>query len=251
MIGPAITQLRPIGLGELTARAALMARVDRKYMLPPAELPELLAVVADGARVLDIDGRRDFGYRSVYFDTPRLDSFLATARRRRRRFKVRVRSYLDTGTRYVEVKTRGPRGSTVKRRVPCVDESRLGDGADLLLVEAGVPATSDRFEPALTTTYRRSTLFLPATGGRVTVDTDLTWTVPGGGRLETPGRVIVETKSPGAASAVDRLLWSLGHRPCAVSKYGTGLAALRPELPANRWHPVLRRHFPNDEERRP
>jgi len=247
MIG--VDHLRPVGLDELTSRAALMSRVDRKYMLPPGELPELLAAVADAVLVLDIEGRRDFGYRSVYFDTPHLDSFLGTVRRRRRRFKVRVRSYLDTGGRYTEVKTRGPRGATVKRRTACRDESRLDTGAGLLLAEAGVAAAPARFRPTLTTTYRRTTFLLPATGGRVTVDTHLTWTVPGGGRLETPGRVIVETKSAGAALPVDRLLWSLGHRPCSVSKYGTGLAALRPELPANRWQPVLRRHFPTEEER--
>ena len=57
-------------------------------------------------------------------------------------------------------------------------------------------------------------------------------------------RTIVETKAGRAGSGADRLLWSLRHRPCPVSKYGTGLAALRPDLPANRWLPVLRRHFP-------
>ncbi|MEV4352468.1 hypothetical protein AB0J83_49085 [Actinoplanes sp. NPDC049596] len=42
---------------------------------------------------------------------------------------------------------------------------------------------------------------------------------------------------------MDRLLWSLAHRPAPPSKYATGLAALRTDLPANRWRPLLRRHF--------
>jgi len=33
------------------------------------------------------------------------------------------------------------------------------------------------------------------------------------------------------------------HRPCGVSKFGIGMAVLRPELPANRWLRVVRRHF--------
>jgi hypothetical protein len=108
---------------------------------------------------------------------------------------------------------------------------------------AGISVDPGRFRPALTTCCRRTTLFLPAAGSRVTVDTGLAWALPGGPAARLPDRAILETKADRAASGVDRLLWSLNRRPSSVSKYGTGLAALRPELPANRWRPVLRRHF--------
>ena len=65
----------------------------------------------------------------------------------------------------------------------------------------------------------------------------------GGPQLALPGLAIVETKSSSTPSAADRRLWRHGHRPTRVSKYGTGLAALHEHLPANKWHPVLRRHF--------
>ena len=55
--------------------------------------------------------------------------------------------------------------------------------------------------------------------------------------------VIVETKSLSAASATDRLLWRAGHRPVPVSKFATGLAALNPDLPRNRWARILRGPF--------
>ena len=45
------------------------------------------------------------------------------------------------------------------------------------------------------------------------------------------------------AGELDRLLWANGHRPASISKFGTGLAALRPGLPRNKWSRVLRRHF--------
>ena len=41
----------------------------------------------------------------------------------------------------------------------------------------------------------------------------------------------------------NRLLWSAGHRPSSISKYATGMAALRPDLPSNKWAPILRHHF--------
>lgn len=54
-----------------------------------------------------------------------------------------------------------------------------------------------------------------------------------------PGLVIVETKSGARPSDADRLLWAEGHRPQTISKYATGLAALRSHLPRNRWHRLL------------
>lgn len=229
-----LDDLDPIGLDELVRQASLQTRVDRKYLLPADRLPHVLRRLAGTARVLDIGGRRRFGYRSEYFDTAGLDSYLAAAHRRRNRFKVRVRTYVDTGGRYVEVKTRGPRGTTVKERAPYTGGALTG---------VRVPCDTGLLRPVLTTVYERTTLYLPATGGRVTVDAGCAWQLTDGTALRLPDRVIVETKAAGGACEADRLLWSLGHRPCPMSKYGTGLAALRPDLPANRWLPTLRRHF--------
>ncbi|MFY1696415.1 MULTISPECIES: polyphosphate polymerase domain-containing protein [unclassified Solwaraspora] len=254
-----IDRLPPIGLDDLVTRAELLTRVDAKYLLPVTDLPDVLRDLADSgtARVLQIDGCRTFRYRSVYFDTPDLASFHAAARTRRHRYKVRVRSYLDTDLHVVEVKTRGRRGVTVKQRIPYPSTGlaatpTLSDGAvrawvDAQLAAAGFHSAGLRFDPVLTTTYQRITLFLPLVGSRMTVDTGLTWSLPAGAgpalwrELRLPHRAVVETKSPRAACAVDRLLWSAGHRPRAISKYATGLAALRPDLPANRWRPTLRR----------
>ncbi|PZF88905.1 molecular chaperone [Micromonospora endophytica] len=251
-----VDRLPPIGLDRLIGQAALLTRVDRKYLPPVADLPTLLGPLTGRAEVLQIDGQRQFSYQSVYFDTPDLGSFHAAARRRRHRYKVRLRSYLDSDRHVVEVKTRGRRGITIKHQLPCADTAQWAAGSraglageirthvDAVLADAGFRTTGLPLRPVLSTTYRRTTLFLPAAGSRVTIDVDLGWTLPDGTGLRVPHRAVVETKSPGGTSAVDRLLWSAGHRPCVISKYATGLAVLRPELPANRWQPALRRLFP-------
>jgi hypothetical protein len=69
-----LADLPGIGLDELLLRAALQTRIDRKYVLDADRLPRLLAALDGIARVLDIDGRRWFGYLSTYFDTPGLDA---------------------------------------------------------------------------------------------------------------------------------------------------------------------------------
>ena len=109
--------LAPTSLAELNSAAGLLTRVDRKYLVPLERAQELVGGLISEAQVLDIDGRRRFSYASTYFDTPGLEAFMLTARKRRRRFKVRTRTYLDSGLCFLEVKTRGARGTTVKRRM--------------------------------------------------------------------------------------------------------------------------------------
>lgn len=242
-----LDDLAPIALDELNQRAQLLTRVDRKYLVTRSIADRLVAELADQALVLQIGGAREFGYRSVYFDTPALSSFHGAAHGRRRRFKVRIRTYLDSGDRFVEVKTRGQRGATVKERVPAWCEDRLDpDDRQYVrdaLTAGGIDVDVRSLSPALTTEYDRSTLYTPATGGRTTIDTSLRWRGPDGAGFTPPDLAIVETKSSGSASDVDRLLWSMRQRPRSVSKYATGLAVLRPDLPSHKWRPVMRRHF--------
>ena len=95
----------------------------------------------------------------------------------------------------------------------------------------------------MTTAYRRTTLVDLDDIARVTIDANLRcmdWTGRSVGLVDD---FIVETKSGGSPSATDRQLWAAGLRPEKISKFGTGLAALHPELPSNKWHRTLQRHF--------
>lgn len=251
LVDPA-TALAPIGLEELVERASLLARVDRKYVVPAATLPLLLAASPRSTRVLEIAGRRSFGYRSTYLDTPERHSYLLAGRRHRRRFKVRTRAYLDTGTCWLEVKTRAGRDLTVKERMEHHDAELAPlsqEGlrfVDERLAAGRLAPVAARLEPVLVTAYSRTTLFLPESASRVTVDTDLGWTSLVGPRhrdLDRPALAVVETKTGSTPSAFDRLLWSRGHRPVQISKYGVGMAALHPELPHLKWHRALDTHL--------
>lgn len=234
--------LPAIGLAELNASAALLTRVDRKYVLAEADLPALWASLPPDASVLEIDHARAFAYRSTYLDTAGLDAYRASAHARRRRWKVRTRSYA-TGESFLEVKTRRA-ASTVKERIalPTVDPL-AGEGTPFVqsrLAGAGIAVDAAALHPTLVTTYERTTIHLPGSGSRVTLDSGLVWELPGGeARRHFAGRVIVETKSGSTPSTLDHALWRLGHRPARISKYAVGLALLRPDLPANRWHRLL------------
>jgi hypothetical protein len=245
----ALATLPAVGLDALNAASELLVRTDRKYVIPLDDLAPMLMGVP-GLRVLEIDGRRKSRYESTYLDTTDLTSWAASAHPRRRRWKARTRLYADTGECWLEVKTRGTRGVTVKERlrydVASRDEISV-EAADWVrerLVAAGSPEVDPRgLVATLTTSYRRTTLLLPAGAGRATIDFDLSWT-SASGRAEAGNVLVVETKSAGrTAGPLDRTLWQLGHRPARISKYGTGLSLLTPELPGNRWHRVTTRHL--------
>jgi hypothetical protein len=259
--------LRPVGLDELAAVDDLQVRRDRKYLLPLAALDGFLAAIAEvadrgptgpsvggqsvgaeaadaGAGVLTIEGVRTFRYESVYFDTVDLASYLGAARRRPQRFKVRTRSYLDTVLCMLEVKTRDARSRTVKHRHPYDINLRSQLTSIGRQFVASIPhsaPTAERLHPMLTTAYRRATILLP--GARVTIDIDLTWERPDGQATALGHLALIETKTPGPPCTIDRILWQAGHRPVGISKYATGLAALSPDLPANKWNRILRHHF--------
>lgn len=230
-----------IGLTDLVADAAMLTRVDRKYRLTSADADAIADALPAEMAVLTIDGQHSFGYRSTYFDSPDLDAYLGAGRGRRRRFKVRTREYLDSGTCWLEVKTRGPRGTTVKQRI-AHDSSDVLDAEFIAQIFADhhIEVDATELTPVLRTDYRRMTIHVPGDVGRpatrATIDSDLAWTdLPDEVRLELPNLVVVETKGYPAPSDLDRVLWRHGHRPDRISKFGLGLAVLRPDLPELKW----------------
>ena len=201
--------------------------------------------------MLEIDRRRAFGYRSAYLDTPDLHSYLGAGRSHRRRWKVRTRTYLDAGpgatSTWLEVKTRGgARPDPQAAHRPPDAELRCGLTAEGRAFVGAIVGDQHAatLRPVLATAYQRSTLFLPSSASRVTLDVDLGWSSLRAVRdLDRPSLAIIETKTGSTPSAVDRLLWSRGHRPVRISKYGVGMAALSPALPRLKWHHVLDRHL--------
>ncbi len=258
-----VAAFAPVSLEEIQDRADLQTRVDRKYVVPTDLVVELLTAHPH-LGVLEIDGLRRFGYESVYFDTPDLVSYRGAAHGRRRRFKVRTRTYTDAGDCVFEVKVKGGRGETVKERLPY----GLADAATITPQAAAFAGTVlhdtlpdaaglvDGLRPTMITAYDRTTFVDHVAGTRLTCDTSLRCApardqvtdpggevVAGGERVELADCVLLESKSPGAVTAIDRWLWARGHRPDRISKYCVGLAALDPALPANRWHRTLVRYF--------
>lgn len=247
---PAADRLEPIDLEALDAVAALRRRFDTKYLMPRHAAGELLERLRPTHRVLEIDGLRRFHYRSTYFDTDELAAFSDHLQGRRRRLKVRVRRYSETGACFLELKLRGPRDCTVKRRLAY--DAGPDEGltpAALAALDGWVEAAYGRpapapLRPSLEVEFRRLTLVAPDRGERMTIDLDLAVRTPSGdgsGRLD-PGFALVESKSPRGPALATRELNLLGARRLeGMSKYCLGVVLTLGRGRGNALRPVLRR----------
>src|SRR5918995_1832171 len=205
--------LQPVSLEALDARAELLQRVDTKYLVARAQLAALLRELCGDHDVLEIDGRRRFAYRSVYFDTPDLRAFHDHVRGVRPRFKLRTRSYLDSGLCVFEVKLKTADDETEKRQTehPAAEPERLTGEARALvretLTEYGVSVPED-LRPVLATEFDRFTLAAREGAARVTVDTGLRLRrlEDGEGRELDASLALVETKSEDGDGRADALL---------------------------------------------
>jgi VTC domain len=235
----AIGNFTAVSLDDVVGTAPLLTRIDHKYVVPLSGLDEVLAKL--DMPVLEIEGQREFQYESVYFDTPDWTTYLASAWRRRKRVKVRTRTYVDSGVCMLELKSKGYRDQTVKERIEYDVNDRATLTADgcAFLVERAAGLAHGSLRAALITSYRRSSFADLTLGARATIDTDLVCEDATGRRVGMPGYAIVETKSSNGSCPTDRMLWRAGFRPESISKYGLGVAALHPHLPRNKWHRPL------------
>ncbi len=246
---------RPVPLADVQARAELLARFDRGYLVPVEVFAAFAAELTDHRRpdgpfaALCINGRRWFRYHSVHYDTPDLRSFHDHRDGRRLRYKIRERRYEDTGERQFEIKLKGRHGETVKHRRPLLPgDAALGPASRGFLTSVldrryGLAAPTE-LHRSIETDYIRATFV--ADGQRVTCDAALECRDPATGRTVRAdgGLVLVEIKTTGRLTAADRLLHDHGLRAAAFTKYCGALAALRPDLPAHHWRPAVRTAFP-------
>jgi hypothetical protein len=242
-----LDSLTPLSLEDLNARAAMMERLDQKYVVTADQLARALDRLADRFDVLEIGGQRAFGYATRYFDDPDLRSYHDHHQGRRLRSKVRVRRYLDAGLTYLEVKLKTLRDVTVKKRMALPTMPDALDCAAMAFVDAchrdlyGAPL-GRVLVPGLSMRYTRATLVARDGGERMTIDGGLVFGTAGQARPVRPDLFILETKSALGRGLADAVLRDLHLKPTPrLSKYCIGLAAVGGVARRNRFLPGLRR----------
>ncbi len=237
-----------ISLEQLNLRAAMLERLDNKYVVSADILTLAADRLSQAFDVLDIEGVRAFSYDTCYFDDGVAQSYHHHQQGRRKRCKVRVRRYREAGLCFVEVKLKDKRGITVKRRMPYDgDLFRVLDSRAMAHVDAShqaiyAEAFAMDLRPVIEMSYRRMTLVAKEGGERMTIDSGIEFRSGSQRRTVAPDLFIVETKSARGNGLADKVLRALHAHPTpGCSKYCVGMAALHKVQRINQFLPALRR----------
>ena len=95
----------------------LMNRIDTKYAVPLAVLPDILEAAKTDYFAQEIDGKRIATYDTIYYDTDTLDMYIRHHDRQLVRQKIRIRQYVDSNLTFLEIKRKNNKGRTKKKRI--------------------------------------------------------------------------------------------------------------------------------------
>lgn len=231
----------PVTLEEMAA-IRLMNRTDTKFITTLPELHSLLKMASVEYRVQEVNGKRNLPYYTLYYDTPDHDMFLAHQGGRATRQKVRIRSYVDSGITFLEVKNKNNKGRTDKKRIR-VAAVTLQEMEALSFLNSHIRYAPECLRGQLENRFNRITLVNRLLTERLTIDTNLRFRNMENGHVSLlDGLVIIELKRDGNTySPIRDMLRRLHIHPAGFSKYCMGTVLTDNELKQNRFKPRLRR----------
>jgi len=242
-----IRKYSPITLDEMSG-IKLMNRTDTKFVTTVDRLRLLLTLAQDDYRAQDIDGKRIASYFTAYFDTPDYNMYIVHQNGHAGRQKLRIRSYVDSGLNFLEVKTKNNHGRTKKKRVDMVGFNPMNPdhGIRFQRQDEQYRLYDEflhkylRYDPSVLTEhlenhFSRITLVNKAKTERLTIDTGLCFhNLKTGNNADLTGLVIIELKRDGLQpSPILHMLRDLRIKPSGFSKYCMGSALTNPSLKRN------------------
>lgn len=239
-----VEALPPITLEEMSS-IRLMKRTDTKFVTNIPTLQRLLEMAVGKYYSQEVAGHRISPYRTVYWDTEdRHDMFRMHLCGHSPRTKVRMRTYVDSGLTFLEVKRKDNHGKTSKKRIQVPSfEAVMKEhaGEEFLTERSGY--TFEDITPTLGNRFNRITLVNYEKTERLTIDFGLAFHgFESGEDAEMPGIVIVELKRDGRVpSPILSILRELRVKPAGFSKYCIGLSLTNDHIPKNRFKPRLRK----------
>jgi hypothetical protein len=235
-----LAEFDPLSLSEMND-VKLMNRIDRKYWFHSSCLEELLEKSVKHYDILEINGKRLMEYHSVYFDTKDNRMYLEHHNKKLNRYKVRRRTYLETGDHFFEIKLKTNKKRTIKKRIATISSE-----TDIFKKEINFLKRETSFDKielmnSLNNRFFRMTLIHKQKQERCTIDIHPEFWKEGK-KLELKNLVIFELKKGRSlkGSPMVSMLREMKIRQSGLSKYCTGRAFLEPELKRNAFKSRLR-----------
>ena len=226
----------PITLEEMSG-VKLMNRTDTKFVTTVERLCRLLTLARDDYRAQEIDGKRIAAYYTAYFDTPDFNMYVVHQNGHVGRQKLRIRSYVDSGLNFLEVKTKNNHGRTKKKRitVPSQELPEVLEAGGTPFIQGLTGQTFDDIMPTVQNHFQRITLVNYGKTERLTIDFNVRFhNFETETDAQTGDLVIIELKRDGNVySPVLELLRQIRVKPHGFSKYCIGSAMTNGHLKNN------------------
>lgn len=203
----------------------LMRRRDTKYVIDTDKLPDVLELIKDDYKVLELADERLQPYETVYFDTSDLKMYFEHHNGRLNRYKVRMRKYVLSGESFLEIKFKNNRGETIKKRVHAAMNPNEIEGDNQVFLSENSPFSFEEIAPALWNKFKRITLVSKHRPERLTIDLGLRFSEDKKGSFERlDDTCIIEVKRDLDAGASDVItaLNQLHVKATGFSKYCMG-----------------------------
>jgi hypothetical protein len=233
-----LNSFQPITLEEMDG-VKLMDRTDTKYTFHISKLEQVLALIIDNYKVLEINKKRTAEYKTLYYDTSGLELYYKHHSGKLNRYKVRHRTYVDSNLGYLEVKFKNNKGRTLKERIKKKDVLFEWPKDAEQFLSKKTPYLPSTLLPNLWVNYSRITLVNRVSKERLTIDLDLEFK-KGDVLKQLPQMVIAEVKQERSQSSsfID-VMKKLYIREGSISKYCMAVAYTDPSVKVNQFKPKL------------
>lgn len=226
-----------VSLKELEC-VSLLDRMDSKFVFAAHLLPEILQQAKGKYRVLTIENETVFTYRSLYFDTCDNKLYLDHHNGKSNRFKVRFRTYVNTGTSYLEIKFKTKNGRTLKKRIKKENIETVLSEESKKFINENIPIGPESLEPKIYSTFLRITLVNYSLTERVTIDFSLAFENESQS-TNLHNIAIAEVKHIVNDSDFIEILKTQGIESVSMSKYCIGRILTGEKIKYNRFKPQL------------
>ena len=225
---------------EQAESAQLMNRIDSKYVLPLQKVLNILHNCKNHYNIVENNNQVLLNYFSEYYDTEDRLMYIDHHNRRPKRYKIRVRTYIASGDRFLEIKLKTPSGQTKKKRIAYIGNDGLKNEA-IDFIDKYSPYHAENLIHTLTTQFYRITLVSKSYDERATLDINLLISTPKGEKKKFNNISIIEVKRDKAKnnSFLTQLLKVNSIRPSRFSKYSVGTAFLYPSFKINTFKEIL------------
>ena len=219
-------------------RVKLQNRTDTKFVFNADILPAILDEVKAYYSILEIKEKRMNSYKTLYYDTEDLQSYIKHHNGKANRIKVRFRKYIESDLNFLEVKFKNNKGRTIKARTKTKEiETGLSPFSKQFVTDNSYSFYGDKeVIPVLWNSFTRLTLVHNTKNERLTIDLNLNFKSFSDNKEKSiPHIIIAEVKQEKASRDSDFIKAIRAHHigESSMSKYCVGTALLHKDLKQN------------------